>query len=176
MAGVDVGGSGKKRGIAADINLVPFIDLLLVTVAFLLITAVWTTNSRLEANALIPGEIGVDPPPPEKMLHVDVKHDAFVLSWRSGGVVTSEISLDRNPADTTHTALRERIAVEYAKGGVHTSPDDFQTDRVILHTANDLPFREIVGVMDAIASTRRELRNGSQVAMVPAFSTSFAVR
>ena len=48
MGGVDVsdGGGGKKRSINAEINLVPFIDLLFVTLAFLLITAVWVTNSR----------------------------------------------------------------------------------------------------------------------------------
>lgn len=176
MAGVDVGGGGKKRGIDADINLVPFIDLLLVTVAFLLITAVWTTHSRINANAQIPGDPGVDPPPPQKTLHVDVKHDTFVLSWRDGSVVTSELSIERNPADPTYGALRERIAIEYESGGVHTNVDDLETDRVILHTANDLPFKDVVAVMDAVASTKREIRNGGQVAMVPAFTTSFAIR
>lgn len=37
MANVD---TGKKRGINADINRIPFLDLLMVTAAFLLITAV----------------------------------------------------------------------------------------------------------------------------------------
>ena len=48
MAGVDVGGGRGKRRVNADLNMIPFIDLLMVTVAFLLITAVWTTNSRIE--------------------------------------------------------------------------------------------------------------------------------
>src|SRR4051812_41664175 len=55
MAGVDVGSGGsKKRATNSDINMIPFIDLLFVTIAFLLITAVWTTNSRINANAEVP--------------------------------------------------------------------------------------------------------------------------
>ena len=45
MAGVDVGPQrGGKRATNSDVNMVPFIDLLFVTVAFLLITAVLVTN------------------------------------------------------------------------------------------------------------------------------------
>ena len=45
MGGVDVGGGGKgKRATNSDINMIPFIDLLMCTIAFLLITAVWVTS------------------------------------------------------------------------------------------------------------------------------------
>ena len=52
MAGVDVGGGGRKRSANADVNMVPFIDLLLVTVAFLLITAVWIAGAVAAVLAL----------------------------------------------------------------------------------------------------------------------------
>ena len=58
MGGVDVGGSDKKRATNSDINMIPFIDLLMVTIAFLLITAVWVTNARLKTNAEVPGQAG----------------------------------------------------------------------------------------------------------------------
>lgn len=59
MAGVDVGSAkGGKRATNSDINMVPFIDLLFVTIAFLLITAVWVTNSRIEATTQVPGQAG----------------------------------------------------------------------------------------------------------------------
>ena len=52
MAGVDMGSSSRgKRPMNAEINMIPFIDLLLVTVAFLLVTAVWVSRARLTANA-----------------------------------------------------------------------------------------------------------------------------
>lgn len=51
MASITVGGShGGKRPIDADIPLVPFIDLLLCCVMFLLVTAVWSRLSQLEAR------------------------------------------------------------------------------------------------------------------------------
>ncbi|MBK6517020.1 MAG: biopolymer transporter ExbD [Polyangiaceae bacterium] len=176
MAGVEVGGGGKKRSLSADVNMVPFIDLLLVTVAFLLITAVWTTNSRINANAEVPGEIGPNPPPPERSLHVSVEDETFTLTWRSGSVVESESSVARNAADPTYGALREAISKEYASRGVHTHPDDGELDRLVVHTPNDLPFSEVVRVLDAAAETKREVRDGGRVAMVPAFESTFAVR
>lgn len=175
MAGVDVGG-GRKRGVSADINMVPFIDLLLVTVAFLLITAVWTTNSRLNANAEVPGEIGPNPPPPSRSLHVSVEHDKFTLTWRLGSVVESESSVERKQADPDYGALREAISKEYAARGIHTDPDDAELDRLVVHTPNDLPFADVVRVLDAAAATKREVREGGRVALVPAFESTFAVR
>jgi hypothetical protein len=39
-----------------------------------------------------------------------------------------------------------------------------------------MEFGEVVKVMDAVAATKREIREGSRVAMVPAFSSTFSVR
>ena len=47
---VDTGGKGGKKSVNADLNLVPYIDLLTCMVAFLLITAVWSQLARLEAH------------------------------------------------------------------------------------------------------------------------------
>src|SRR3569832_1663446 len=44
---VESGGKGGKKSVNADLNLVPYIDLLTCMVAFLLITAVWTQLARL---------------------------------------------------------------------------------------------------------------------------------
>lgn len=47
---VDSGGKNGKKSVNADLNLVPYIDLLTCMVAFLLITAVWTQLARLEVQ------------------------------------------------------------------------------------------------------------------------------
>lgn len=176
MAGIDVGGGGRNRGVGADINMVPFIDLLLVTVAFLLITAVWTTNARLNANAQLPGEVGPSPEAPSKMLHVHVRADSFTLSWQQGSLVVSQQEVVKSAGDHRFEALREAIAKEYRDNGVHHSVDDLESDRAILHTPDNLTYGEIIEVMDAVASAKREVRDGERVAMVPAFSPTFAVR
>ena len=47
---VDGGGGDRKKPFHAELNLVPYIDLLTCMVAFLLITAVWTQLARLEVQ------------------------------------------------------------------------------------------------------------------------------
>ena len=60
---VDTGGKGGKKSLNADLNLVPYIDLLTCMVAFLLITAVWSQLARLEAHQKGQGQAGEDTPP-----------------------------------------------------------------------------------------------------------------
>lgn len=47
---IDTGGKGGKKSLNADLNLVPFIDLLVCCICFLLITAVWSQMARIEVN------------------------------------------------------------------------------------------------------------------------------
>lgn len=50
--GMDIGASGKggKKPLDTAINLVPFIDLMAVTISFLIMTAVWTQIGRLQVS------------------------------------------------------------------------------------------------------------------------------
>src|SRR5690349_21427185 len=50
--GMDLGTSGKggKKPLDATINLVPFIDLMAVTIVFLIMSAVWTQLGRLQVS------------------------------------------------------------------------------------------------------------------------------
>lgn len=176
MAGVDVGSGAKgKRGVSADVNMVPFIDLLLVTVAFLLITAVWVQSSQIEANAQIPG-----PPGPtdevSQALHVQIEEDGYRLSYKRGGVTLSEQKVAKNPADPELGELKRAIADAWRSHGVHKNPADRVLDTAVLHTENRLPYRDIVAVMDAIQAPKRELAAGSRTEVSPVFNTTFAIR
>src|SRR5690348_7177563 len=113
MAGVDVGPQGgAKRAKNSDINMIPFIDLLMVTIAFLLITAVWVTNSRISANADVPGQTGCRddcPTTTEKTLHVSIGENDFGLSWKQAGTVISEVHIPKGPTlvgDEAGSAIR----------------------------------------------------------------------
>jgi biopolymer transport protein TolR len=59
---VDGGGGDRKKPLHADLNLVPYIDLLTCMVAFLLITAVWTQLARLEVQQKGQGQEEGRPP------------------------------------------------------------------------------------------------------------------
>lgn len=59
------GGSSGKGGVAdASLNVVPFIDLLVCLICFLLISASWTTLSRIDVDQALP-KASTTPPKPE---------------------------------------------------------------------------------------------------------------
>ena len=43
-------GKGGKKSLDAELNLIPFIDLLIVNICFLLITAVWVQMARIKVS------------------------------------------------------------------------------------------------------------------------------
>ena len=189
MAGVDVGTQGGgRRATNSDINMIPFIDLLMVTIAFLLITAVWITNSRINANAEVPGQDGCKencPSVTERTLHLSVNETDFALSWKQAGTVLTEVHIPKSPVlvgDTEakmlhYPDLAKAISKEWTERGGHTDPSDKKPDQAVLHTDNRTPFRELVAVLDAINGTRRDLKlPDGNTAKVPAFNATFAVR
>jgi len=71
-----------ERAVAADVNLVPFIDLMSVCIIFLLITAVWSQVSMIQIGSSIygqkSGEEPVKPPPHAEIpLLVNVKNKGY---------------------------------------------------------------------------------------------------
>ncbi len=184
MAGVDTGGGGGgKRSVNSDVNMIPFIDLLMVTIAFLLITAVWVTFSRINANAQIPGppnpEKEITPQTPEKVLHLHIKDAEFGLVWKQGATVVAESTVTKPEmaGDTVKYAdLAKKLGEEWKLHGGHQDKSDKKIDQAVLHADNKLPFREVIGVLDALYNQKREMVLGGQTKKVPVFKMSFSVR
>jgi biopolymer transport protein TolR len=65
---IDNGGKGGKKALSADLNLVPYIDLLTCMVAFLLITAVWSQLAQLSVKEKGKGLSADDNLPMAKMV------------------------------------------------------------------------------------------------------------
>jgi biopolymer transport protein TolR len=77
---IQTGGGGGKKPLNADLNLVPYIDLLTCMVAFLLITAVWTQLARLQASQKGQGQAGEEVPPEQQVnIVVVVNQDGYNL-------------------------------------------------------------------------------------------------
>jgi biopolymer transport protein ExbD len=162
------------------------IDLLMVTISFLLITAVWTHMSRVNANAMVPGQPSEVPPTPsrpDKQLHVMMRsEDKFVLVWKEGSVVVDSIDVPRT-ATVLHAGstdvvrydeLATKIASEWRTKGQHTNDGDHAFDQAILHADNRTEFKYVIAVIDAIYGTRRTISVGSKRESVPAFNVTFA--
>ncbi len=190
MGGVDVGDSGgKKRATNSDINMIPFIDLLMVTIAFLLITAVWVTNSRINADAQVPGPPDpnkeLTPQTPEKVLNLSISENEFGLVWKQGNTVVSEVKVPKSPVEieggggdklVRYPDLAKKIEDEWKQQRGHWDANDKKLDQCILHSDNRTPFKELVAVLDAIYAPKREMKLGDQVKQVPAFNMTFSVR
>jgi biopolymer transport protein ExbD len=197
MGGVNVGGGGNggRRSLDTEINMIPMIDLLMVTISFLLITAVWVQSSRIDANANVPGPVSETPPctdaagspcKPEARLHVQSSDPSkFVLVWKEGQTVVRTAEVPREASRTkvgkdgktivTFPALATRIAEEWKAAGVHRDPTDRKFDQAVVHAANDMPYGEIVAVMDAVAQPKRSIGTSpGHAAQTAAFEMTFA--
>src|SRR5271166_3041290 len=115
MGGVDVGGGGggKRKTLDSEINMIPMIDLLMVTISFLLITAVWTHMARINADAQVPGpprpDVPQEPVEPEKQLHVMMQgEEKFVLVWKHGNTVDDTIEVPRKDV-VTHAGASDVV-------------------------------------------------------------------
>lgn len=184
MGGVDVGSEGGgKKATNAEINMVPFIDLLMCTIAFLLITAVWVTNSRMNADAQVPGPPNPDkeltPQTPEKVLNLHVGESDFALIWKQGATVVSEIRVPKNNSEgeiIRYPELAAKIKTEWEQNGSHRDPADKKFDQAIMHSDNRTPFKEIIAVLDALYATRRMVKLPDSEKELPVFNMTFSVR
>ena len=147
MAGVDVGGNrGARRSVDSEINMVPMIDLLMVTMSFLLLTAVWTHERRLDGTANVPGSDHAQPKVEDHArVHVEVPVDEgpLKLTLRREARVIDSATLPRSEV----TNLSASIA--------HMRSAHGENDPVVVvHVDNAIPYRQMVAVMDAISKDR----------------------
>jgi biopolymer transport protein ExbD len=162
--------------------MIPMIDLLMVTISFLLITAVWAHSQRLEANAQVPGTV-TEPPcsedcKDEPKLHIETADPSkFVLAWKQGRTVVRSTDVPREAKKTGMMAfanLAAKVSEEWKAAGRHREPGDRRFDRAVVHAANDMAYAELIGVMDAVAEPKRRYASGSSVLERAAFDVTFA--
>ncbi len=139
MAGVstDSGAKGGRKNVDQQINMIPFIDLLVSLIAFLLMTAVWVQSGALAAQqpSNAPSERVESTPPPVDQLRVELAGGAF----RVGTTAADITSIPRGAGefDRLRAALRERRA-HLSSNEVWVQPD------------STVQFNDVARVMDAI--------------------------
>jgi biopolymer transport protein ExbD len=169
MAGISVGDSKRgRRSVDHELPLVPFIDFMICLVAFLMVTAVWTQMSRIAATGKAPGaEIGPTSEP-KKELHVVASSRGFELRWQQGTTVLETQHVPRGELrsgeDIRFPALSDAITREWSAQGVHRADSDGGLDKAVLHVQNDVPFSEIVAVLDALHAPRHAGKSAFDVA------------
>ncbi len=130
--------------------MVPMIDLLMVTVSFLLITAVWTHMSRLDATTKVPSSQDITKPEePVARMHLEVPDGAdqpMHLTMQRGAETLDRVAIERSDLKNVGKkidAMQHAHPVDLASDASHV---------VVLHVGNEMRYGDMVAVMDSIAS------------------------
>jgi biopolymer transport protein ExbD len=141
MGGISMGGGhGGKKSVDSEIPLVPFIDLLLCCVMFLLVTAVWNQLARLDANQQQPGQQAPNEPPPEEKIKVilQVQASGYVLASSAGDRIEIPKSGDSYDMEGLREKLQERKRLEPNRKDLVVAPED------------GVQYKDVVASMDMV--------------------------
>lgn len=138
MATISSGsGHGGKRALDLEIPLIPFIDLLLCCVMFLLVTAVWNQLSSMQASMTAPESASIIEDSPVPSMVVLLESSRFVVS--SG--VGDRIEIDFPEGAPDHESLRDHLATRRASS----------TGEIIVSADDDIAFESVIATMDTVA-------------------------
>jgi biopolymer transport protein ExbD len=141
MGGINVdGGHGGKKSVDSEIPLIPFIDLLLCCVMFLLVTAVWNKLARIDANQQQPGQNAtIEQEQPDQIrVFLQVKNTGYVIAATDG----THIDIPKNGDDYDLEALHEKLA--------DRKRQDPNRHDMIVAPEDGVLYEDVVAAMDAV--------------------------
>ena len=158
MAGMAPEHSGGRRPVDAELNLVPFIDLLCSLIAFLLMTAVWAQIASLEVKQSETSD--AEPEPSESLaLRIFVGERGFKIVGRD-----TDVDVPCNGATCVEHTIAQRSVEQNAtaKAGVISHYDfaalaallnDKRTawpseHEVYIDVADAVPYDDMIRTMD----------------------------
>jgi biopolymer transport protein ExbD len=141
MAGgmdLGTGGRGGKKPLDAAINLVPFIDLMAVTISFLIMTAVWTQIGRLQVSSAGSGE--TDP------LNDETKTVPLilVLTERELRLTAGGQEMDVLKRDAAGKFDFRRLKADFEK----VRQEIPEQNQITVQTDDSVPYEDLVRVID----------------------------
>ena len=162
--------------------MIPFIDLLMVTVSFLLITAVWSSMARLETRATVPSTAGsfATKDQPTTLQVRATRQGVFVLEWQTGTKVESiaEVPMVAND-EGRYLALEDAVkkayvvgqAVHHLQGDLGAADQALAWNGAVVHVDAMLPLRDVTRIIDAVSTPQRRVGKTS----LPAFAVTFSM-
>ena len=137
----------KKRNLrrkhpAVELNITAFMNLMVVLVPFLLMTAVFSHITILDLNLPPPGDSNSkEPKDPPLELRVTIRKDALVLSDNKGGLIKR---IEKKAGNYNFVLLKEALKQVKAR-----FPE--KTDITIL-SEPETPYDDLIKVMDSSRS------------------------
>ena len=143
---MDLGAGGKgKRSLDAALNLVPFIDLMAVTIVFLIMSAVWTQLGRLQVSQAGGHDERVDDRPPQPPVNVLLATTGLKLSV--AGVESGAFPVARDERGRLSLdALTKKL--EDVKAQLPDQP------ALTIATEDGVAYDDLVRVIDACVASR----------------------
>jgi len=137
----------KNREVNAELNITAFMNLMVVLVPFLLITAVFSQVTILKLN--LPGTAGNEELPDKKppmQLEVVIRSNRLVLAERNTGII-SEYAFKNNLTEVNHyqapyAALNQKLQILKAQSSDATT--------ITILAEPDTPYDLIIQTMDAV--------------------------
>ena len=153
-------GQQKSSG---ELNIMPFMNLMVILLPFLLITAVFSRTAVLELN--LPGPSASEDPAQTLALEITVRDDRIEVGDRTTGLLTELKNDDQGYAVAGLSAYLTQVKARF--------PD--KVDATLL-VEPDVSYDAVVQVMDAVRSVPT-MTNGAQVAaeLFPEISIGDAV-
>jgi len=141
--GVDLGpqGQGGRRSVNAELNLIPFIDLLSVCTLFLLMTAVWVQISKMSAFSQAGGETIVQHSNVSTTNQARERRDWNVLLTKKGvELLENGRTLGRFATNDARTAFAKYKA----------KLKDPENAKISLRASDDVQYNDVIQVLDAL--------------------------
>ena len=133
-------GKGGKKALDAQINLVPFIDLLSCCLSFLLITAVWTQLARMDVTQKGQGAAGAidENNKPQVQLTLYIDKDGYTFSKSTGESTPIPLKGD----DYDYAKLTEVL------DKVKKEPDLAEKTDITIKSDDSVIYSKIIRTMD----------------------------
>jgi biopolymer transport protein ExbD len=159
----------------ASLNLVSFIDFLVVTVVFLLMSFSASGEVAVDKNVKLPKAENVEDIIDAPMVAVN-GNQILVDGVQAGSTRAIELDGGGGNKVVRFPDLAKKIEEEWKQQGGHRDPSDKKFDQCILHSDNRTPFREIIAVLDALYSPKRDVKLANETKKLPVFNMTFSVR
>lgn len=143
--GMDLGTSSKggKKPLDAMINLVPFIDLMAVTIAFLIMSAVWTQIGRLQVSQSGQSTDQEQAPPPNTLLPITV-----LLTEKEMKITVGGASLD--PLPITRDAKQRVDVTAFVARLKELKTQQPEQNAITVSTEDTVRYDDLVRVIDTL--------------------------
>lgn len=139
MAGASPSPSGGKRAMDAELNLVPFIDLLSCCIAFLMIVATWTSVARINVSPSPNGPAAEEKQDEDPLkLGITITSTGYMLTDSSGAA----LAIPKNGSEYNATELDAKLTQ------IRAAFTKDQTTKVNLTSEDGVAYKNLIAVMD----------------------------